>query len=303
MNKRTFILIFMLVVVRIISFSEVRLQSSADLHEEIQSLKMKKNTIMASSSENSKAIRILSSKVQSTEERLDSLNKNVVALVDSLNYTKANVEAKINKTDEAVLNSEISMLSAIKNRTKAGLIALLLLTALGVLFFYLLLKRMTNNGTAIESIRSAQDELSKAQKRIEEESVNLDNKLIDLLDRQVSVSEINAQATPDHSLALKVADEIVRIELNLSRMDKSIRGYKQLSKAVERIKNNFLANGYEITDMLGKPYNEGMRINADFIIDESLPLGTRTITSITKPQVVFNGEMIQKAIVTISQNI
>lgn len=55
--------------------------------------------------------------------------------------------------------------------------------------------------------------------------------------------------------------------------------------------------------MLGKPYNEGMRINADFVLDESLKPGTRLITSIIKPQVTFNGEMIQKAIVTVTQNV
>ena len=102
---------------------------------------------------------------------------------------------------------------------------------------------------------------------------------------------------------MKVADEVVRIEMNLFRMDKSIKGYKQLSKAVERIKNNFTAQGYEIVDMLGATYNEGMRINADFVIDESLAEGSRIITSITKPQINYMGQMIQKAIVTVSQNI
>ena len=65
----------------------------------------------------------------------------------------------------------------------------------------------------------------------------------------------------------------------------------------------FLSKGYEIADMLGKVYNEGMRINADFVLDESLEPGTRIITSITKPQVIYNGELIQKAIVTVTQNI
>ena len=109
--------------------------------------------------------------------------------------------------------------------------------------------------------------------------------------------------TVDHSLVLKVADEITRIEFNLSRMDSSIKGYKQLTKGIERIKNNYMAKGYEISDMLGKPYNEGMRINADFVLDENMESGTRLITSITKPQVIYKGEMIQKAIVTVTQNI
>ena len=102
---------------------------------------------------------------------------------------------------------------------------------------------------------------------------------------------------------MKVADEIVRIELNLSRMDPSIRGYKQLSKAVERIKNNFMAKGYEIIDMLGKPYNEGMKVTANFVVDESLKEGELIITGITKPQINYNGKMIQAAQITVSQNI
>ena len=46
-------------------------------------------------------------------------------------------------------------------------------------------------------------------------------------------------------------------------------------------KNNYLSKGYEIADMLNKPYNEGMRINADFVLDENLEPDTRIITSIT----------------------
>ena len=105
----------------------------------------------------------------------------------------------------------------------------------------------------------------------------------------------------DHSLALKVADEIVL--LNLSRMDASVKGYKQLAKAVERIKNNFQANGYEIIDMLGKPYNEGMKVVANFVPDETLKEGEQIITGVTKPQINYNGKMIQSAQITVSQNI
>lgn len=160
---------------------------------------------------------------------------------------------------------------------------------------------MKSNVDAIENIKGIQEKLQDAQKKLEEESVKLDSKLVDIFDKQIAASSQSMK--PDHSLVLKIADEIVRIEMNLSRMDPSVKGYKQLSKGVERIKDNFKAKGYEITDMLGKPYNEGMRINADFVLDENLESGTRTITSITKPQIIFNGELIQKAIVTVTQNI
>lgn len=107
----------------------------------------------------------------------------------------------------------------------------------------------------------------------------------------------------NHSLAIKVADEIVRIELNISRMAPDTKGLKQISRAVKRIKDNFLANGYEIVDMIGKPYNEGMKVIANFVQDEDLNPGEQIISGIVKPQINHNGKMIQAAQVTVSQNI
>ena len=132
---------------------------------------------------------------------------------------------------------------------------------------------------------------------------NLSYSPLAALELYVNTWKTEDNGKPDHSLALKVADEIVRIELNMSRMDSSIKGYKQLAKAVERIKDNFKANGYEIVDMLGKPYNEGMKVIANFVVDEDLEEGKQIITGITKPQINYNGQMIQAAQITVSQNI
>ena len=129
--------------------------------------------------------------------------------------------------------------------------------------------------------------------------------LLEKIEKQLKVSNATKvdEKKPDHSLALKVADEIVRIKTNLMRMDASVRGHKQLSKAVERIEANFLANGYEIVDMLGKPYYEGMKCVASFVIDETLPEGSQKITRVIKPQINYNDVMIQAAQIEVSQNI
>ena len=113
------------------------------------------------------------------------------------------------------------------------------------------------------------------------------NKISEHLENRSSES-----AVPDHSLVLKVADELIRIEANLSKMDPSVKGFKQISKAVERIRTNFEAYGYEIVDMLGKPYDDGMKVVANFVTDESLTPGAQIITSISKPQINYNGIMI-----------
>jgi len=83
-------------------------------------------------------------------------------------------------------------------------------------------------------------------------------------------------------------------------MDEGTRGLNQLSASVKRIQDNFAANGYEIVEMLGKPYDEGMKVIANFIPDEDLKAGEQIITRIIKPQVNFNGEMIQSAQIEVS---
>ena len=85
-------------------------------------------------------------------------------------------------------------------------------------------------------------------------------------------------------------------------MDSSVKGYKQLSASLRRIKDNFAANGYEIVDMLGKPYTEGMRATVNYVSDETLEDGAQIITGIIKPQINYNGKMIQSAQITVSQN-
>ena len=87
------------------------------------------------------------------------------------------------------------------------------------------------------------------------------------------------------------------------RMDASVKGHKQLSKAVERIEANFLANGYEIVDMLGKPYTEGVKAAVTFIDDDMLKPGEKVITKVIKPQINYNNVMIQAAQIEVSQNI
>lgn len=207
---------------------------------------------------------------------------------------------KIDETNSNVQENQ----NMLQSRTHwAGMVVLLLLVAIfGVA--YRLVKRIKLGSTSIDEVRKAQDALQVAQGKMQEESVKLDDKLLELFDRQIANAPKNeGNGKTDHSLALKVADEIVRIELNMSRMDSSIKGYKQLAKAVERIKDNFKANGYEIVDMLGKPYNEGMKVIANFVVDEDLEEGKQIITGITKPQINYNGQMIQAAQITVSQNI
>lgn len=243
--------------------------------------------------------------IQSLAQR----NENLCGSIDSLKIVcdslgkiqtadKADINGKIKDTNDA-LDFNKTML---ESRTLWG--GVVIFSIFAVLFIvYLLLTRKIKNGTSsIDEVRKAQDALQTAHIKMQEESVKLDNKLLELAEKQMQTIPVATESnTADHSLALKVADEIVRIEMNLSRMDASIKGYKQLAKAVQRIKDNFCANGYEIVDMLGKTYNAGMKVAVTFVTDESLEKGQQIITKIIKPQINYQQQMIQAAQIEVSQ--
>lgn len=105
---------------------------------------------------------------------------------------------------------------------------------------------------------------------------------------------------PDHDLALGVCNELNRIENNLLRMDSKVRGHKQLWGCVRRIKENLHVEGYEITELRGKRYVTGMRVDADLVEDEGLDPGQRVISRVNRPEVRFGNSMIQNADVKVS---
>ena len=105
----------------------------------------------------------------------------------------------------------------------------------------------------------------------------------------------------DHSFAKRVADEIVRITTNLSRMDTSVKGHKQLSASVRKLEQSLNSNGYELEALINKAYDNGMNLQANFVIDENLKEGESVITRIIKPQINYKGKLIQAAQVEVSQ--
>ncbi|ADY36262.1 hypothetical protein Bacsa_1699 [Phocaeicola salanitronis DSM 18170] len=233
---------------------------------------------------------------------LDSLCSDYLKMNERHEVDKAIMNQRVDETNNSVIANQVLL----KSYTLYGILIVSFLVAILITVIYWLFNRIKNGDASIDELQKMQETLQITQTKMQEESIKLDNKLLEMAEQQIKIpTAINNQGTTavDHSLALKVADEIVRIELNLSRMDSSIKGYKQLAKAVQRIKDNFQANGYEIIDMLGKPYNEGMKVIANFVSDETLERGKQIITGIVKPQINYNGKMIQSAQITVSQNI
>ena len=112
------------------------------------------------------------------------------------------------------------------------------------------------------------------------------------------------------SSVMSLIGEISRIENNLYHMKKMIDrdqikevpGYKQISKAIDRMKITLQAEDYTIVPLLGTVYREGMQAIAVFVEDESLSPGSSIIISVQKPHVNRAGKMIQAPSVTVGEN-
>lgn len=291
------ITMLLLYFVSIVAFAQKDSLKIAEIHEKIISLE---NFVVTLRRENLQ----LKKQNESQDFVLSNLKSKQALVENNVQMLADNFDVEITATNSKI-DDDVKMLnSSILANLVWAICGILLAIILLVIVYFVLRKKINIGTTTIDKIRSAQEGLELAQKAMQEESVKLDSKLVELLDKKIESTPtpvVNEQS--DHTLALKVADEIVRIETNLSRMDTSVKGYKQLAKAVERIRTNFLANGYEIVEMLGKPYNEGMKVVANFVSDDTLAEGEQKITGIIKPQINYKGKMIQSAQITVSQNL
>lgn len=287
--------------------------SAENNSKEIESLKIEVNSLMNRQKRLESEVGTLSSKTSDAEKKISELSsqdKKLRSVVDSLQgvsnalataqrTNKKELSESIDKTNELALSTE----SVLSSRTLWGSCGLVILLLAIIATIFAFLKKIKLGTTSIDDVRRAQEALQAAQTKMQEESIKLDNQLLAIVQKQLDASVPSANKTtgePDHSLVVKLADEIARIETNLSKMDKSVRGYKQLVQAKDRMINNVRANGYEIISLLGQEYNDGMQFPARFVPDESLPEGKRVITGMIKMQVNYNGKMIQPAEIVVS---
>lgn len=307
------------IILELICVTAINASYAQNANQEVASLKKEvsvlqtyqnriKNDVNALKDNNTRCqskIKILEAENEVLNTQVDSLRKACSDLASSQKSDKSELSSQIGKTNEKVQATE----NVLSSRSLWGLLGIVALIIALIATVWSFLKKFKSGTSSIDDVRkaqssleAAQEKMRKAQEKMQEEAIQLDNKLIEILSNQSVTPPTTAlDGELDHSLTLKVADEIVKIEMNLSRMDESVKGYKQLSKGVQRIKDNFRANDYEIVDMLGKPYQAGMKAAVTFVTDENLEPGQQIISRIIKPQVNYKQIMIQAAQIEVSQ--
>lgn len=277
-------------------------KNSAEYQTEINNLKTNINVVK---SEN----KILKTDINNLNSKLTTLNSKIVELTENVNSNTAEISRTNTELKGKIANSETTtnqkftqVDNSLSKNSLWSIIGILGAIIVSGFVYWLVSKRQTTDKTDVE------EQISKTKKTLEEEGIKLDTKLTEVLETQLKLVQEERAKIPankseeiDHSLALKVADEIVRINKNLSNMDPNTKGLKQLSASVKRIEDNFAANGYDMPELLNKPFDPRMKvIVANSIPDENLKAPEEIITKIIKPQVNYKGVMIQSAQVEVS---
>lgn len=265
----------------------VAIQGKLDaLQSENTSLKSRLNAVETKQSRNE-------SVTSSNAERLSAVENQVGINTNQISTNASSFDSQISEANTTILSNSKNIHLAI---VWGGIIILLVLLISVCVSF--MLRRLGKNEVQL---------LSKQADMLNEKIVGkLENEVSELQEIAKSLSAATSSSNSDdvdHSLVKALADRITFMEMTLYKMDPSVRGHRHLTRTISQMKDNLTAYGYELVEMLGKPYNEGMRVTANFVEDPDLEEGSQIITGIIKPQINFKGVMIQSAQITVSQNI
>lgn len=106
----------------------------------------------------------------------------------------------------------------------------------------------------------------------------------------------------DNKFIVNLANELFRMNQNLQNMDATVKGVSNLKNRVESMLILLRTKGYDIPELQGKTYNEGYNMIATMELDENLQPGTKVIKRVVKPQVNYNGVMLQAAEIIVAYN-
>jgi len=272
---------------------------------------------------NTDSIKNLQLQITNLKTDRDTLKSQVTKLQNTIvnvNTALANLETISNNNSSAISNTanqlgiQISTTgdsankridavdSDLSKNSLYGIIGVLLTILISGILYWLLSKRQSSDKTDFIA------QLSNTKTSIEESLVKEFGKQTELMDSQLEIikhqkTELpsNSNVEPDHSFALKVASEINLIERNITLMDSKTKGLKQLQASVGKLKDNLSANGYEMPELLGKQFHQGMKvIVTSSIPDENLEKDSEIISKVLIPQVNYNDKMIQTAQIEVS---
>lgn len=272
--------------------------TKSEFHSAVLNFTNKIKTLEKSNTDLLKENNAQKKQIDDLSVQLKNTQSNIQQIADSLNITISNVTSTNKETQ-----SQIQGISqSISTRTIYWLIVISFLSLVCVIVFLILRKKLS------ASTRSFDSQLAKTNEALQTEAIKLDSKLVEILQTQLSIlkEESKAKGTKtkevDHKLPLKVGDEIHRMRKRIENMPQDVRGLNALTNSLQRLEEEFNESGYEIENLFGIKYVDGMPAEAKFVDNPNIPKGDEIITDVLRPQILYKGSVIQVAKVEVGKS-
>ncbi len=235
----------------------------------------------------------LRNQIAGQNKEIDTLRKLIETKEEGI---KKNVATVKQETQIQMLNID----QKIDLRTILWIVSAIIVLLICATVYIILRKKLTFNSKTFD------EQITKTREMMETEGMKLDNKLMEMLEAQLQLLKNQPIMTQqqeseiDHSLALRVGEEIHRMRKRIANMPEDTKGIGALKNSLMRLEEEFNENGYEIIDLLGKTWNDGLTVDARFVPSDDLKPGEEIITKIIKPQINFKGVLIKAAEIEVS---
>lgn len=252
----------------------------------------------------------------SLENSISQTNQSLSVLTRDTTATDADIKNQIQALSTDTQQKDDELFQQLSNRTLVILAGLLILLGLLAATFYLLRKRQQESDITLnDKVQSALINVQQAEENIVQSDMELSTQLLAVLEQikierhdlvDSNLANVNTEKDAsnneeiDHSLALKLADEIHRMRKRLQALPNDTKGVKSLSKSLERLEGELEDQGYEFIDYMGMSYSESMSIEAKFVPSDDVDENESIVTKVVYPQVNYDGKMIRMADVEVS---
>jgi len=244
---------------------------------------------------------LITDKSSELQGEIDNIRERRTELEDDLNFRGQQVD-RLNETSDSLGISVMkTQANSLVNLDKGEQNDLYIKIALSIIAILILLTIVI-----IRLTRKTKDQLDETTKGVS--SIQDSQKILEsLLGKQNDLIQASEKAGDKQDLlplVKSLADDIAKLDNIIYQMDPNAKGLKHLTRAVRSQRNNLkVSTGYDVPNLIGEKLNPGDLIDIETEeIDESLTVGEKIITTIIKPKILKDGEIIQRPKVIINTN-
>lgn len=178
--------------------------------------------------------------------------------------------------------------------------------ALGLFFFIYLITTLRGGMRSRKALREAEAVRDEHQAQMNFLADNLNAQGDSMQEIAKSISQMaNSTAVQGdiiENMVIAFADRLATLETALYALDPESEGHRKLTSLVEKLHDTINATGYEMTELIGKPYIDGMDADVKFVKDPKASSEQQIITGVTKPQIKYGTKVIQRAEIIVTRN-